>query len=203
VAKIEIGRFSELLRRMLAMKGAEVVAGDLSPEISPTIELEGPTAEWSFLKAVRLQATNVVIAGAAATLSMCRLRNPLASGVIAVVDRISYSINGGGQNFRIVIGRDQVDLAIGGPTEVRDSRWQNDAILSRSALSFSSTNLGVLFGGNTVISEHRISSTTIYTYDTPIVLNPGDSLEAGSTSVNSGLQVSWAWQERMVPPLEL
>ena len=53
MSKIETGRFSDLLRRSLGMKGQELVSAELAPELSPTWQVESAlNQEWDWAKGV-------------------------------------------------------------------------------------------------------------------------------------------------------
>ena len=86
MGSIEVGRFSDLLRRMFSMVGQLEVAAELSPEVSPTVELESAqNQEWDFLKGVKQCATSEEIAANAGAGGQFRLRNPPDSGTLATV----------------------------------------------------------------------------------------------------------------------
>lgn len=200
MSKIETGRWSDQLRRMLGMAGSPVVAAELSPEISPTIQLEGPSAEWAFLKGVRLAASGLAITAAAGTGSTVRLRNPLNSACIAVITAIGLSADSI-QDFQIRLG--QTDVNFGGVllSTVRDSRWGQVGATGRNALIVSATNTLPPAVGEDISRWRGAAGITVY-YPSEIVLAPGDNLDMGGRTANIPMQVNLAWAERGLPELE-
>ena len=203
MSKIEIGRYSELLRRMLGMKGQTVVAGELSPEISPTFNLENPTAEWDFLKGVRgCVCTDELAAGVGFT-SRFRLRNPQDSGVIAEVSLLEMS---GTLNPEFSVARGQIfgELTQALVTVVPDLRWGSVGTTT-TALLFSGDNASAAGPAGDLIATTKVINNTVWSYRVPIVLVPGTSLDWGLSagSTNSRVFTHAAWKERQLPALEL
>ena len=201
MSKIEIGRYSERLRRALGMKGQEVVSGELSPEVSPVIVLEDNAAEWQFLQKVRMCSSVMIQGAVVGQNTLFRLRNPAASGVVAVVKTLGASSDVVG--WRVQMGYSPLptsDLGTAGVTAVRDSRWGNPPnpttlIASRAnnvALNFSSS----LWAGKGVANE-------IVTYlHGPFLLLPGEAVEWGTISNNINIESTMTWTEREFPALE-
>jgi len=200
VSKIEIGRYSEQLRRMLGMKGVQEVSGELSPEITATLELEGPTDEWAFLKQLRLAGVGTRVTAGAVNVSTVRLRNPAASGCIAVIEEILFGTQVT-QILRIQLG--QAAVEIGGVllTGVRDSRWEASGAAGQNSLILSSTNSGGAVVGRVMQMTHVLANAPLVV---PIkfVLLPGDNLDLTGLSNNIEITVSLGWTERALPSLE-
>ncbi len=199
MSKLEVGRWSDLLRRMTGQKGSSLVASELAAEISPTFELEGPTAEWAFLKGVRLAAASTRVTAGVGD-SRWRLRNPANSGCIAVVGPIVFSLGAAGR-YRIRMGIETTDVGGVLTTAVRDTRWNAEGV-QRNALVFSSANAAGAVGGNATLLDAFVLSLTSFTYTPTFVLNPGDSVDGGSVSSAVEVLVGLAWTERGLPALE-
>ena len=200
MSKIETGRFSELLRRALGMKGVSDVATELSPEVSPTWELESPTAEWDFLKGKKLCIATATVAAAVGFQAAIRLRNPATSGVLAVLEAVVWVTNPA-DNTSVRYGIANVDLSTAGGTLVRDHRWLSSSATVRAALLFSADNTGDTVAGQVV---HRTSRAADVEAQLPggFVLTPGDSIDLQTGSVNIGLRATYIWSERQLPELE-
>lgn len=85
--KLEIARYADILRRLLNLGGKEFVAGELGPELHPTLVLENDRPEWLF--PVQLfTATGLGLAAGGAGLSAVRFRNPPSSGLLAVCEAV-------------------------------------------------------------------------------------------------------------------
>jgi len=202
VSKIETGRFSELLRRMLGQKGQEIVAAELSPEVSPTIQLEGPAPEWDFLKGVRDCRMLVVFPAAAGFVATARLRNPAASGVIATILHVHMAILTQA-NVSLRLGALGTDLANVSNTVVPDTRWSS-AGATDSALRGSDNGAADAIGpaGDAVLQE-AIPAAGRIDYPHPWVMMPGASLDIGCTNANVAFQAWILWTERALPALEV
>jgi len=202
VSKIEIGRYSELLRRQFGMKGQEVVASELSPEVSPVVILENAGAEWDFLKGVRGCRCSQDEPGVALNTTVFRLRNAQDSGVIAIIDELVMSI---GPGATVSINRGQIfgDLATGLVTVVPDLRW-GAVGATTTALTFSVTTAGLLGpAGDEIAVENRTNRNMRYRQ--PIVLIPGTSLDWGTVPGETAIPIRTyvSWRERQIPQLEL
>jgi len=199
VSKIEIGRWSEQLRRMLGQKGVSDVAGELSPEISPTIQLEGPTADWAFLKHVRLAGSAFNVAAGAGFRSVGRIVNPVGSSTLALFTLVGVSVTVATQVI-LSLGN---EVNIGGvlATTVRDSRWTPLANTSRTSLVVSVSNSSAS-GGLGVVYRQELANLNAFQYREPFLLLPGDSLDVFTLNINTAIQVSLAWEERQLPVLE-
>lgn len=201
MAKIEIGRYSELLRRALGMKGVTEVSGELSPEISPTWQLESDSDEWQFLKGVRIISSSLSIAAVAAQASRLQLVNPAASGVIATVFPVVFT---GGITVTLIlrmVGTALAVLGTVGTSVPRDNRWNLPAggasplILSGEA-SADAINAGFL------VHIGPVPANETFNLPVPIVLTPGSSIQWGSSVDNVAVTGSVHWKERQIPVLE-
>jgi len=201
MSKIEIGRYSEQLRRMFGMAGVEMVAADLSPEISPVIVLEQPDVELLFLKSVRQIFSGDQIAAAAGFPSVWRLRNPAASGVIAVVHVIEMTANII-SNLAIRISTATTDFAVPVDTAIPDPRWNALGVAGRrSTAIITSRNDGGVPSGDTMGEARRIANT-VWRFDSRFPLLPGVALDFGSETDQVNLRMYAEWTERAFPNLE-
>lgn len=203
MSKVETGRFSEQLRRMLGQKGQELVAAELSPEISPTIELEGRSAEWDFLKGVRGISAVLEITAVVAMTSICRVRNPAASGVLGVITMVEETIQITPAAAVLTRGTEVVDLAVPISTVVLDERWEATGLIS-SALQFSTNDAGdAIQAAGPSIGIFRPAVDTPWKYTNEIVLPPGTHCDWGPTPTNRTIRTTVTWRERAVARLEL
>jgi len=205
VSKIETGRFSELLRKMLGQKGQEIVAGELSPEISPIFQLEAafPDLEWYYLKGVKAIGfaqqipLNVGFGGHA------RITNPVASGVIATISRVAITCTGAIE-WVVNIQNSVTLLATNALPAARDGRWPRTASLTQSALLATVTSAsGVVPTGAGTLHRAHLLPTSLGVYREQVVLPPGFSLDFGSLTGNLTVNLMAEWSERPVTPLEL
>lgn len=201
MSKIEIGRYSELLRRMLGMKGTTEVAGELSPEISPIFVIEDPGAEWDFLKSVRGGRLAEIQVGVAGFGSVVRLRNPVGSGVIAVVDLISITPEGA-TNVGVTRGTETTELFSLGVSVVPDLRWESEASIATTLRVSRASDVAGPVGD--VLARTRPLAGSEFVYSLPIVMIPGTSVDwgVGFGSTNETIHTFAGWRERQLPALE-
>lgn len=201
MAKIESGRWSELLRRALGMKGVQTVSAELSPEVSPVWVLEQDLAEWQFLKGVRLVSAASSRALSAGNIARFAVINPVGSAMIASISHLSFSAS---VNTTLSVRLVQVTLAQfttleeAGP---RDTRWARGAAATVSPITFSSEDNAAGIAGGFLLYTSQVLANTPVEFGRPIVLAPGSSLFwAGSGAAATRAAV--AWSERPLPPLE-
>jgi len=200
VAKIETGRFSELLRRSLGMKGVENVAPELSPELSPTWQLESArNQEWDYLKGVmQLSGTAGQSAGAAG--GTFRLRNPEGSGVLLVVTKIQHVASVAGI-FRMNVLESNLSLLNPGFKQLRETRWPTNAAGIYGVGLFNyQNNAGSVVSPRLV--EMVVQANEIHTLDTQLVLRDGFQTTWGTAAIAVAYTYI-EWYERPVLKLEL
>ena len=201
MAKIELGRWSEQLRRMAGMAGQEVVSGELAPEISPTFELEGQSVEWNFLKGVRDVYVAQTIPNLAGNSSKWRFRNPADSGVLAVFEYIEIMPENAPAKVSIVVSEIFVDFTIVQPVAVPDIRW-GALTTGRSALVVTFDNTVPVGPAGQGIAQSGPDTRQAFRYDNEILVLPGVTLDAGTATANIQLVGSFKWRERPMPILE-
>ena len=204
MAKIEIGRYSNLLRRALGMKGVTDVAGELSPEVSPTWAIEDNAPEWQYLKGVRLVGAAGGQGFVAGQSPRYQLVNPAGSGVLATVTFVALETVGVQAGFIIRFANSVLpNLTTVEQNGPRDSRWGIPGT-SISPLIFSGENSASLHtAGFLLYSGIHHPEGTVAEYTIPVVMAPGSSLLWGSTTQNITSLSSVAWSERGIAALEL
>jgi len=200
MSKIEIGRYSERLRRSLGMKGQETVASELSPEVSPVIIIEDNDAQWQFLQGVRLCSSAMLQGTVVAQNNIFRLRNPAGSGVVGEVNVLSMSGNIAGMVFNLGYGVTQAELGTAGTTGLRDSRW-GTGIDNTTLIASRANNVALNFASSIWITRAFPDHQWVYPHGRFIIL-PGESIEWGTASVNLTLVTTVDWTERQLPALE-
>lgn len=196
MSKVETGRYSDLLRRTLGMKGVTEVAAELSPELSPVFVLETERPEWEFLKNEKLVGATFQKTGEVALASAVRLSNPAASGVVAVFSRMHINSAAAG----IILwerNTDQGVLASLLPTVARDTRWE---ALTTSVLLQSVAAVGA--SGDSFGSTVNLANVPVEYVDS-IVLTPGQQVQMTQLTVNTSIRGYWTWRERRLDALEI
>lgn len=201
MSKIEIGKWSNLLRRMLAMSGVVDVAGELAPEISPTFVLESERPEWEFLKGAKLMSSQISVTKVVGQQSTGRLRNPVGSQILAVITKINWAILTGAANTAgvVLINRVQTiaDLANIVASVCRDTRYP---ALNTSGLIVSQDNVGS--AGDFFYNATSLDNTT-HLMDLPFVLTPGFAIDVNAETAEVELRANIHWIERRLGELEV
>ena len=201
MAKIEIGRYSEQLRRWFGMAGIEIVAGEMAPEISPVVVLEQPAQDSDFLKGVRHCYGQSAITGVALNTSKVALINRIGSGTILTIQELVMSGNAiSGHQVRI--SSLQVDHAAIVNTFVPDTRWRQTVAVINTVgrLSFTNGTPDVM-GGDGLIQQRPLPNTPTAAAAGLVIL-PGRTLEFGVNTLQVTLTFFVHWTERHLPALE-
>jgi hypothetical protein len=204
VARIEIGRWSELLRRASGMAGVEIVSSEMSPEISPVFVVEGDTGDWDYLKHKKLFACQFSVPASVGEFSHWQLRNPPTSGTIAVIERITASTTASDYT-RLMLNKVTTDYTTAAYPVVQDTRWQTypGPPLNFNVSSLKATHEGDSgVGAGSIFSQQRLISNTPWTFVGPLVLTPGYALSGQNTTYNLAMSVTVQWSERKLQPLE-
>ncbi len=201
MSRIQTGRFSQLLRRFLDQKGTEVVASELSPEISPVFILENDRPDWLFLKGERLLSFSTQSVSVATLGPTFRLRNPPDSGMLGTVSLVTWSSDTvGAASIRITISNN--DLAGGFiASTARDGRNLQSLGINKAAMivSFNATIAPV---GDLMFTT-RVPIDIPFFFSEPVVLSPGRALDVGGiTNQSEGVFGSMHWTERALPQIE-
>lgn len=199
MSKIEVGRFSTLLRRFLEQKGDIEVAGELAPEISAVFVLESDRPDWHFLKNEKLISSGALMTVAGATAGPTyRLRNPAGSGLIITIDSVDWT-NTVASDYQWRVEAQTADLPVTGISSVtRDTRWTLITSAMIATVSITAGPTGILLFGQSV----GIIATP-FEKRLPIVLTPGFALNIGSSTVGAKTgRVTVNWTERRLPAIE-
>jgi len=204
MSKLEQGRWSQLLRRATGAAGTEVVAGSLSPEISPIWIVQSDDQDIEFLKNVRRCAVGIDLNGAAGFFTRFRLRNPVGSGVIATVTGMDIVDTTATTPFTGARGNETTDLALGSvPTTVIDPRWEAQTTTGSTLILSVDNTLAIGPVGDNLF---RVTKLLNETYRMPpvlqVVLTPGSNFDWASVLFAQNLQTSVSWVERAFPELE-
>lgn len=203
MSKIEQGRWSQLLRRATGAAGQEVVAGHLSPEISPVWIIQEADQDLDFLKIVRRMAVGIELGAGAGFLTKFRLRNPVDSGVISIVTSMDMRLDAL-STVTGARGTAVTDLSVGNvPTTVIDERWGATSATG-GTLILSVDNTTVLGPEGDNLFRDRLAAETRYRMpsELKIVLTPGTNFDWGAVTVNRLIRTSLTWFERPFPDLE-
>jgi len=198
MAHIEVGRFSQLMRKYLEMKGQWEVAGELSPEISAVFVLETDRPDWIFLKGEKLvSCTSSRTSGATAGPTL-RIRVPPTANIIITVEEVWLSVNTG--LTEVSLSMNQGADLLGG-IEVNTRRDSRLPLGETSAVSSSFITTAGPAGDSIFVTVPALLD--VVPIRVPIVLTPGNALDIGcSGPVAKDFRVTAVWCERPLSALE-
>jgi len=196
VSKVEVGRYADLLRKLLSMKGVVDVAPELSPEVSPVFIMEADRPEWQFLKNEKLMSAVFAVTGVVAQNSAVRLRNPAGSGVVATIEHIILS---GNMALELFYERNTIQAALATvlPTVARDTRFPQ---LNASSLLSSQGN-NIASSGEAWWSARAPAEAAVVT-DIAMVVTPGHQIQLNTVTSNVSIRGTITWRERRLDELE-
>jgi hypothetical protein len=202
--EILVGRYNRALQKLFGIKGpapAPQLASEIIAEISMPWGVEN-----RYLEQVELFATRVLSPGGVAAISGIRIRNPVASNLIAVLQLLQavYFV-GVADAFRVIHGQATADLAsaVDLTNAGLDSRGRPSPTLRISFTSAAAvpalTNAQVIFAAG-VAGGSQVSLVGFDNQELPIV--PGDAYQVEGTTLNTDLRVNVNWRERFLEESE-
>src|SRR5258708_893380 len=202
--EILAGRYNRYRQKLFVLKGGPPSAQRAS-EVMPTFSFF-TGVENRYLEGWDRFGNSSSQAGVAAVTSGIRLRNPLGSGTIAVVEKIFvHNAAGAVDQPLLQIGAIAVDLnTITTMTGVRlDSRGRpNPTLINSRSAAVSAVNL------TANLLQYALNANTqnfdlLVFEEQEITMLPGDALQVISNTVNTQMSVSFFWRERALEESEL
>jgi hypothetical protein len=199
------GRFNRALQKVFGIKGPPPVP-QLAGEIQPSLPLFFG-AEGRYLEGWNRFAVNIApAAGGAGTRSAVRLRNPVGSGILVVVEKIAFILALADSPF-MTIGA-AVDLT---PGIVANTAFDNRGSATPVAILSSSVNVGAVLGANAWQgigpANSMVEVITDGIHEFPLLPQTTASTGNGaitlySNTLNQGLNVAVWWRERVLEDSE-
>lgn len=193
-------RYSNFMQKLFGMKGSAAVK-QLAGEITPTFNFFGGV-ENRYLESWNRFGFGVSVAAAAAIQGTLRFRNPAASNVVAVVEKIVASENAPGA-LRVGMVVTAADLVVIAPNAANrlDLRQQNTGptlIISNSDATHPGSTITTLMAATTT----GLSYDFLVFENQEIALLPGQAVDIWTDVVNTGLVASMMWRERFLEESE-
>ena len=204
--EILVGRFNRGLQKLLQVKG-QAPAPQLAAEITPSIQLEDFTAaEHRFVHGISRYGHRNQASAVAAQLTSWRLRNPVGSNVIVVLEKLML-FPGAGDQPRVSVGSATVDLAnLDGVTNSNlDARDRPQATLIVSNVTAAAP--AGLTNAHVILSTPQLTTVaTVYdlivTPNQEIPILPGGAIQLDNQIANLIFGVSFIWRERYLEESE-
>jgi len=201
--EIQTGRLNRFLQKYLGIKGGPP-APQLQADIGTTLNLFSGVENRN-LEGWNRYGLNVNVPATAAQTNGVRLRNPPASGVIAVVELIIVTNNSAGTDSYLI---DYGFIAQGftgvdyGTSQNANAPSLDPRQSGRPALVCTSGTPGAI-AGNAVLMEAVLGANQNFSFigteDQQIAVPPSADIAFRNSVVNVTSIVSWIWRER---PLE-
>jgi len=196
--EILVARYNRFLQKLLAFKGGPPAA-QLASEINATFSFFNG-AENRYLEGWNRYGTAVAVAAFAAQSGAIRLRNPVGSNVIAVLEAASFLSTAGADQPLLEIVTVFTDLAsVGTGARVGDLRMNPNSVLISSAGTTAAAGAAQIEVRGSVLN----TSTDFITYeDQQIAITPGISVQIRSQVNNTAVQMYFLWRERFLEDSE-
>jgi hypothetical protein len=204
--EILTGRYNRFIQKLFAMKGP-APAPQLSSDIAMQMSLFNGV-ENRYLEAWNRFGVSFGVAAAAGISSSMRVRNPLGSNVVAVIEKATVIFSAADT---VALSGQHVlsaDLVVFSPVQANfDPRGGGSTgtvnptlIVSTSDATHPGGSLGVrLTGGGSAGSS---TYDFITTSDQQLPVLPGDVLEMFVSTANTFARFSWLWRERFLEDSE-
>ena len=185
--------------------GEDVRVDTITPELTMIVVLENDRPENAFLRDEFLYAQGVNQAAVAGLVDGVQLRNPLGSNLIATVTAIGWTTSAVSEIVVTMSPSQATDLLVALNGKARDTR--NDTnIPSILATSRCVVSKDTTVGSFPNLLEQQTAPATSpqsALCAVPLILAPGGAVRIVTTAVNIGIDVSFAWRERVALPGEL
>lgn len=196
---IQRGDLAQRLTRGLEIKGQRSPVLTLDNIVAPVVLLEDLTTQTEFKGPKdRRAAFGFIVAAVAGELSGAALVNPLGSGVIIVLERITVA-TGTAVNISVTETAHAAAAATWAPISGAGI-WldrRNDGL--PSALVLAGTDIGGVVG-SAGYEYQRIGSAGPYPiFDSPIVIREDRCVAVEAQSVNLGINFGFRWREISEP----
>jgi hypothetical protein len=196
--EILVGRYNRFMQKLFGMKGGPP-APQLASEIAPAFPLFSG-AENRYLEGWNTFMSSAQIAANVAQNGQLRIRNPAASNVIAVIEKIQV----GGTNaiesaIKIGIGGTQGDLGAVQNGVALDSRGN-----ANSSMIVSTSNVAVFTGVQIwdCVAPANTMTDALFTDMQELPLVPGSFYAIGAVTVNQLVIINIKWRERFLEDSE-
>lgn len=188
-------RWNSPLVRFFGMKVHGAAAPCLAPEIAPGFDVnQMDDPSLPFLRGEKRMMMSLALSAAPGFFSSIILRNPAASGILVVVQRVLLIV-GGITNVGTIASTADLTNSIRG--RVLDTRMGTGT--GAAVMSSRNDSAGPIVG--TPIARHTTTNVDGW-QQLEVVISPGFALCLESSVVNQALTASLQWWERPLPAEE-
>jgi hypothetical protein len=209
VPPLTVRRYSDLLRKLLALKGQDAIQ-DFGDVLVPVIVLEADRPDWLFLRGETRYAAIVITAIPGGGLfAVTELRNPPGSRVLATLEAVLFLTSlvnvAASYNLGVFGGGASLggSVAKGIPLDLRESFTKTSAVETR--LTAASGAIGVVDAN--AVDQVQLTSTTEenqpFLLSPGIVIPPNTSIRVAARGAVQQVAVIYQWRERIAEDSEL
>lgn len=212
MGRIQHGRWETHLRRAMSAKEGGLLP-ETMPELQPVYVIEGDRPEHALLAGELLCAGSIATAvPAGGNTARIQLRNPVDSGVLAVVEFIWAQASGPsylGIAQEIVVTIPNAVLVLATPSTsagFRDTRISLAQGRTTCVLEREESAAALPVGAQLVIvgkEQNNAANNNTVNYVQPVILGPGSSIHLNPTETAKAIRASFAWRERPAEASEL
>ncbi len=197
------GRYNRALQKIFAIKGSPPVR-QLGGEVTP-VHFLFSGVENRFLEQWNRFGAAINIPAVAGLNAAVQFRNPATSGVVAVIERVSFS-ESLVDNIFISQSTNDAQLAAAIGQRCLDNRPVKGSATTLGAACQTTTGNGIPIVGG-VIDLVAVQANTDYPYlimdeNQEITILPGDVLYLFTSNVNIIFRASFLWRERALEDSE-
>jgi len=197
--EINVGRLNRFLQKHLSIKGpppAPQLAGDIQPSLGLEVDVD-----TFYLQGIFRYAQQINLAGAVGNAGAVRLRNPVGSNVVVVLESVTVSVRAadGVANLIVQGGPATTDLAVvvAATTGQRiDSRGIQNATSILSTDNSTPTPPTLQTERRHLNAGINSSVEMVLIDDAKWSILPGDAVQLTHTALNTVLRVAFQWRER-------
>lgn len=201
------GQLSRALKLAVGDRRSEGGLERFGETLQPTIDLWA-LPEWAAYRDEQLAAIRTIQGAIAAEFGGIALCNPLGSNLICVVEAVSFTSSTGTIAALLEMAVDTVPAAtwatVAFPAAARDRRFKGATGTTRCFIRQGTDPALNTMGAQ--LEQRTMTAVNInmdFATALPVIVRPGDDLLVIGQTVNSALQVNWAWRERQAYPGEL
>ena len=199
--EILVGRFNRSLQKLFGIKGSPPVR-QVAGEISPTHTLAAGV-ELRFLEQWNRYGFATFVAAAAGINGTLRIRNPVGSNVLFVLEKASAGGEGASDSVRLGMVETNADLVasatgINNRIDRRQGSTGSNAILSNSDLTHPGSTISTLIGVIPAVTMYEF--ITYENQEIPVL--PGQAVDLWAGAVNQQVICSLLWRERYLEESE-
>ncbi len=195
--EILVGRYNRMVQKLLSLKGAASLV-TIADEMVPVLPLFYG-AENRYLEGWNRFGAHVNIAASVGNVDGVKIRNPVGSNVIAVIEKALIAA-GAADTLVLSVGPDTADYSSVVSFQRLDPRGQTSSTSRVSGQAAPGAGIGTNIAAFPVLALTSFDFVLTDIGELPLL--PGDSYDLRSSATNIQLRWSLIWRERLLEDSE-